>query len=277
MKPEDRNLVAFFVLTFAWSWVFWAPEVLVAQGIADVPRQSSQIAAFGPTVAAFVLTFLNRGRAGVIRFAKRGIDFGFRKRWLLPILLLFPAINGGLLLAGWLAGRTMPTFPWTGQLVSIPIAFVYILLLAGPLQEEFGWRGYALDRLQGRGNALSASLLLGVIWAAWHLPLFFFSETVYYRSENFLGFVLSTVFVAILITWIYNNTGGSLLATILIHTSFNFSHWLFPVLETEFAKLLVVVILLVVTVGIVARWGPVTLVRGRDRVWLHERAQRRRV
>lgn len=277
MDTESRNLVAFFVLTFGWSWVFWTPEVLVAQGIADVPRQSGHIAPFGPTVAAFMLTFLTRGRAGVIRLAKRGIDSGFRNRWLLPCLLLLPAINGGILLVAWQTERGLPAFPWTEQLVAIPIAFVYILLLLGPLQEEFGWRGYALDRLQSRWNALSASVVLGAIWAVWHFPLFVFSETGYYRLENFWGFVLSTILLAILITWIYNNTGGSVLATILIHTSFNFAHWLFPVLETAFARRYFIIVLVVVTVGIVARWGPRTLVRGRDRDWLHQWAQRRYV
>lgn len=273
MKTEDRNLVAFFLLTFAWSWLFWAPEVLVAQGIADVPRPP-RIAAFGPTVAAFVLVFLTQGQAGVIRLAKRGIDYGFRKRWLLPILFLFPAINGGILLAGWLTQRSIPELPWAGQPVSIPIAFVVILLTLGPLQEEFGWRGYALDRLQARWNALGASLILGVIWAGWHLPLFFFSETIYYRAENFGGFVVTAILLTIIITWIYNNTGGSLLATILVHTSYNFSHWLFPVLETDFGRSLVLIVSLLVSVGIVALWGPVTLVRGRDRDWLQAWAQR---
>jgi membrane protease YdiL (CAAX protease family) len=275
MQPEDRNLVAVFVLTFLWSWAFWVPDVLAARGIAAVPRQSGHIAPFGPTVAAFALTFLTRGRAGVTRLAKRGVDTGFGKRWLVPIVLLFPAINGGILLVGWLTGRPIPALPWTGQPVSIPIAFVYIFLLAGPLQEEFGWRGYALDRLEARWSALGASLVLGVIWAAWHLPLFLFSETAYYRPENVWGFVLSTVLVAILITWIYNNTGGSVLATMLVHASFNFSHWAFPVLETEFSRTYVVPVVLVVTLGVVVRWGPNTLVRGRGREWLHESVQRR--
>lgn len=274
MRTEDRNLAAFFVLTFAWSWVLWAPEVLVAQGIADVPRPP-RVAAFGPTVAAFVLTFLTHGRGGVIGLAKRGLDIEFDTWWLLPVLFLFPAINGGILLVGWLTGRSLPAFPWADQLVSIPIAFGYILLLAGPLQEEFGWRGYALDRLQARWSALVSSLILGIVWAVWHLPLFYYSGSSYYRPENLEGTLFSVVLLAIVLTWIYNNTEGSLLAALLVHASFNFSHWVFPVLDTDYGRQFVLIVMLVVTGGIVVIWGPRTLVRGRSLEWLADSADRR--
>lgn len=276
MRTEDQNLVAFFVLTFTWSWAIWAPEVLVAQGIAEVPRPP-RIAAFGPTVAAFVLVFWTRGRTGVFELAKRGVDTGFNNWWLLPVLFLFPLMNGSLLLAGYLTLGTLPSVPWSEQLASIPIAFVYILFLAGPLQEEFGWRGYALDRLQVRWNAFVSSLILGAIWAAWHLPLFFFSESSYYRAENLGGTMVSIVLLAIIITWIYNNTGGSLLATLFAHASFNFSHWAFPVLDTEFGRRFVLIVLLVLTVAIVVGGGPNSLVRGRDREWLVDTAESRSV
>ena len=264
MNTETRNLLAFLGLAFGFSWLLWAPRVLAAQGVAGVPTPPN-VGAFGPTLAGFAMAFLTRGRDGVVALAKRAVDVGFRARWWLPILLLFPAINGGLLLVDLLLGGDLPALPWTGQPLSIPIAFVVVLLTAGPLQEEFGWRGYALDRLQARWSALVSSLVLGAIWAAWHAPLFFFDPSVIYRPENAVGFLPSILIVTVVITWIYNNTGGSLLGALLVHASFNFSHWALPVLESPLTREAYLVVLLVVTGVIVLFWGPRDLVRERPR------------
>ena len=263
MDTETRNLLAFLALAFGWSWLLWAPRVLDAQGVSGVPTPPN-VGAFGPTLAGFAMAFLTRGRDGVVDLAKRAVDAGFRAWWWLPILLLFPAINGGLLLVELLLGGDLPAMSWTGQPLSIPVAFVVVLLTTGPLQEEFGWRGYALDRLQDRWNALVSSLVLGLIWAAWHAPLFLFDPSVIYRPENAVGFLPSVVLVTVVITWIYNNTGGSLLGALLVHASFNFSHWALPVLESPFTREAYLVVLLVVTGGIVLFWGPRDLVRERS-------------
>jgi hypothetical protein len=225
------------------------------------------VGAFGPTVAAFALVYRARGREGVLELATRALDAGFRRRWWLPVLLLFPAINGGLLLVGVLLGEGLPALPWVDQPLSIVVAFVVVTLTTGPLQEEFGWRGYALDRLQARWsgsrwNALVSSLVLGVIWAVWHAPLFLFDPSIIYRPENVVGFVPSILLVTVVITWVYNNTGGSLLAAILVHASFNFSHWALPVLEAGFAREAYPFVLLAVTALIVLVWGPRDLSRG---------------
>ena len=93
MRSESRNLIAFVVPAFAWSWLFWTPRVLEASGFNGVPRLPN-VGAFGPTVAAFVLVYLTSGGGGVVALAKRAVDADFRAWWFLPILLLFPAING---------------------------------------------------------------------------------------------------------------------------------------------------------------------------------------
>ena len=260
MQTEDRNLIAFLALTFAVSWLLWAPRVLSARGATGVPTPPN-VGAFGPTVAAFVLTYLTRRREGVVELARRVVDVDFRARWWLPTLFLFPAINVGLLLVGHLQGDPLPSFPWREQPLTLPVAFVVVLLTTGPLQEEFGWRGYALDRIQRHWNALVASLIFGVVWATWHLPLFFFDEAVIYRPENVVGFVPSILMVTVVITWIYNNTGGSLLPALLVHASFNFSHWALPVLETTVARELYPFVLLGVTASVVLYWGPDDLSR----------------
>jgi len=264
MNNENRSLLAFVGLTFAWSWLVWVPRALEAQGIVGVPRPPN-VGAFGPTVAAFALAYRSGGRREVVDLARRAVDVGFRTRWFLPALLLFPAINGGLLLVGALLGEPVPQFPWTAEPLSIPVAFVVVLATTGPLQEEFGWRGYALDRLQADRSALVASLVLGAIWAAWHAPLFFFDPAIIYRPENVVGFVPSILLVTVVLTWLYNNTGGSLLVAVLAHASFNFSHWALPVLEAGIARAAYPYVLLGVTAGIVLRWGPDDLARERPR------------
>lgn len=255
----------FVVAAFAWSWAFWIPRALGALGVAGVPPLPN-VGAFGPTVAAFALTYATRGRDGVVDLARRAVDVDFEARWWLPTLLLFPAINAGVLIVGSLQGESPPAVPWAGQPLTVPVAFVVVLLTTGPLQEEFGWRGYALERLQSRWSALVASLALGVLWAAWHVPLFVFDPSIVYRPENLVGFVPSILMVTVVITWLYNNTGGSLLVALLAHASFNFSHWALPVLETEFARAAYPIALIGVTASVVLLWGPTDLARERSRV-----------
>ena len=191
-KSKNRNLWLFFVIAFAWSWLLWMPEVLLGYRL--------YLAPFGPTVAAFLLTYINEGRNGTKELLKRGLDFRFRKIWFVPIFLLMPAIVGFSLLLAVLSGEPAPELavlsrPW----IIIP-AFFYILFLGGPLQEEFGWRGYALDRLQEKYNALVSSVILGFIWGLWHLPLFFMPRQEMYYNVPIWGFILGTIFFSIIFT-----------------------------------------------------------------------------
>ena len=95
-----------------------------------------------------------------------------------------------------------------------------VMVLGGPLQEEFGWRGYALDRLQARYSALIASILLGIIWASWHLPLFFIAGSAQQGIE--LSFYhVSLIGIAIIMTWFHNNTKASILTALLAHALIN--------------------------------------------------------
>jgi membrane protease YdiL (CAAX protease family) len=100
------------------------------------------------------------------------------------------------------------------------IPFVLLILINGPVPEELGWRGYVLDQLQGRWSALVSSIILGVIWTVWHLPLFFIKDMkhdVGIRSLWFWLFVLQTIPVTVVFTWIFNNTLRSTLGAILFH------------------------------------------------------------
>jgi membrane protease YdiL (CAAX protease family) len=142
-------------------------------------------AAFGPLVTAFLLTYLDEGVRGLKILLKRGVYYRFRKIWYIPIFFLFPAMTGGALLLAVLSGETLPELSALSNPFIIAVIFVYIFFLGGPFQEEWGWRGYALNRLQARWNTLVSSLILGVLWGAWHLPLFFIEGT--YSLKHLYG------------------------------------------------------------------------------------------
>jgi uncharacterized protein len=264
--------VAFFVLTFGFSWAIWLPKVLAARGLSTGLEGLPEVGAFGPTIAAVVLVYLHGGSRGVKRLLGRVLDAGFGWRWYLAALLLFPAITLFALAVAMTVGET-PTFPWTGQAVVLPIAFVYVLLLGGPLQEEFGWRGYALEPLQERLGALGAGTLLGVIWGLWHLPWFYMPSMTIYYQRPFIGFLVSITLLSVAMTWIYDGTGGSLLAMVLVHASFNWSHAMFPALETETGGTVFLLAMVVLVAAIVRRHGVRRFDRGDRDVEAHRTAE----
>jgi len=261
-RSSPRNIVLFFGLAFGWSWALWGPKVLLAQGIIDTWPRLPEVAAFGPTVAGIAMLYLEGGLVGLRRLVHRTIDVGFSLRWLLVAVFLFPVLTGTVLAIAMTQGAT-PSFPWEGELIVLPAAFVFILILGGPIQEEFGWRGYALDPLQSRFGATRGSLILGVLWSLWHLPLFFIpTQTIYYQRP-FWGLLLSVMMLSVLMTWVYNNVGGSLLVMVLMHTAFNWSQGMFPVLQTDLGSLLFIAGTIAVTAAVIVGWGPQDLVRNR--------------
>lgn len=229
---NSKPVWLFFLLAFAFSWIFWIPEAMAAQGVAlpagltDFLATPLNPAAFGPLFAALLLTFLRQGGKGVVQLLKRGVDFRFRKTWLAVILLLPVGLFGGSVFAAIAAGAK----PLDLTVISNPpyalIAYFVILFTAGPLQEEFGWRGYALPRLQTRFNALTSSILLGFFWWLWHLPAVFIPGK--FMADNlpvFLALMVVIMLTSVIFTWIYNQTNGSVLAALLLHTGMNWSIW----------------------------------------------------
>jgi membrane protease YdiL (CAAX protease family) len=103
-----------------------------------------------------------------------------------------------------------------------PLIFAYVVLLGGGLDEEAGWRGFALPRLQRLHGPLVESLILGPLWALWYLPLFFIpSWDTPPTMLNIVLFLMSCTFITIILTWLFNNTKGSVLLAILVHSSIN--------------------------------------------------------
>ena len=182
----------------------------------------------GPSIAALVVAMLIRG--GAIRrllagFSLRRLPVG----WALVALLLPLGMVGAAITASvaFMGGST-PVL--TGAVLgTLAGEFVRVLLLGGPLEEELGWRGFALPRLQERRSAFDAALLLGLVWGLWHIPLYFVPGTGQSESVGDVGsaafligaFVIWTMGLSVLFAWLFNQTGGSLIAVILLHAAVN--------------------------------------------------------
>ncbi|GAA4558264.1 type II CAAX endopeptidase family protein [Pseudonocardia xishanensis] len=219
----------FFLIAFAGAWIVEAPVVLSRTGTGLLPYTLPPLvvvlliaaATFtGPTVAAFVMARATEGRDGPKRLLRRYVMWRVKVRWYLFVLLVFPAteVLGAIVLPGVAASAQPLTI---GLAAGYPLAFVTTFVLGGPLGEEPGWRGFALPRLQAVCGPLGGGSLLGVMWALWHLPLFWSGVWTPLSVPNVVMFILMITLLTILMTWVYNNVGGSLLITMLMHASFN--------------------------------------------------------
>ena len=219
-------LPVFFGLAWFISWALWLPLVLNALGhrIALVVPHHHFLGALGPLVAACIVTAVTDGRRGVgelfARFAIRRRDLGWLLIALLGPVMLFAIaalairlVNGATLDLRQF-GR-VDEFP---QLGVVGVLLCYTLTFG--LGEEIGWRGFALPRLQGRHGALTASLILSVGWAIWHLPAFWYRPGyVSMTAPGIAGWFFSLVTGAILLTWLFNSSRGSLLVVSLFHAA----------------------------------------------------------
>jgi membrane protease YdiL (CAAX protease family) len=220
-------------------------------------------APFGPFVAAFWLTGRQSEREGIRQLLKRGWSLDFDWKWLLPTILLMPAVS--LVTVAVMLFIELPIqwgygVPWQ---VLAPTFFMILLLNALP--EEYGWRGYALGRMLRRRSALTASLILGAIWGLWHLPLHFIAGTVQSAIPVY-QFVLQQMVLAVFYTWLFNNTRGAVSVAILFHTIGNIMGAAIPYWTTALGRWIGFAVLFVFAAVIVVVWGPQHLNRsGRGR------------
>jgi membrane protease YdiL (CAAX protease family) len=260
----------FFALTLALSWLFWGPAALFRLPVGAFPGSLLLgLGGVGPATAAIALTYLARGHAtrgsAAGDYWRRVIDVRrIGPLWWAAIACIIPAIKGlALLLDRFTGGPGVPAAGALSRMSSllqiVPLAL--FLLVFGPLPEELGWRGYALDRLQARWSALLSSLFLGVAWAVWHLPLFVMCGT--YQSGLGLGtrafwlFMFNLLPASVLYTWIYNHTRRSTLSAILLHWSVNLTGELVPLFGR--AEVYESALLAVAAIAVILVWGPRTL------------------
>jgi membrane protease YdiL (CAAX protease family) len=217
-----KELGGFFGLTLGLTYlVCWGPLAVLGIPGASLSGASGPpwaialyiLGGFTPSLVALYLTWRAKGlRALWKRLDPRTVSL----KWHAAILGIVVLGTIGQLIVIQLLG-----YAFDASLFLTRLTMLLPLLILGPLSEELGWRGYALERLLTRWNALASSLILGVVWSLWHLPLFYIvgtSQTLY--DLSFLGFLVGTTTTSILYTWAYNNTGGSIWSAV-------FTHWVY--------------------------------------------------
>lgn len=215
------------------------------------------------------MVYLTKGRHGRRDYWRRVVDLRrIGVRWYAVILLMFPLLMALAALLDTSLGGGAIRLEAAALLFEQPLSFLVFtvfIFFFGPLPEELGWRGYALDGLQARRSALGAGLLLGLVWALWHLPLFFIEGTYQaglgFGTTSFWMFMVGAVASSVLYTWIYNNTRRSTLSAILIHFMENYVGELFAL--SEGAEVYYFAFKVVAVALIVLIWGPKALTRGR--------------
>ncbi|MFX0144164.1 MAG: CPBP family intramembrane glutamic endopeptidase [Candidatus Hodarchaeota archaeon] len=214
---NKRNLSIFFILSFALMIVIVFIQIGVRTIIENyfLDMFLGILAITTPTISAIIISGINDGLRGIKNlfagFRIWRVSFFWYFAGLLFIIapLIFALVY--LLLGGEAPG------PESTYTIPIFLLDLFLSLISGPLNEEAGWRGYALPRLESRFSALISSIILGILWGFWHLPLYLVEVRLPFYIFIFLNIVLS-----ILITWGYNNTNGSLVIAVLFHYCFNF-------------------------------------------------------
>ena len=219
---KRHQVTTFFIITYAITWgigilaIGFPEQFQRLFGELNYRNPVALLAIAAPTISATILTAAWQGKVGLRELYSRLVQWQFGVKWYALILLGIPFL-------GWLttlvAGAN-PVYVLTDPVFAISI--LLNLMYTGPLCEELGWRGYALPRLLGQFNPLVASLILGLFWGVWHLPSFFIS-TVVQSSLSLPAFLFFGLFTSILMTWIFQHTGGSVLAAVLFHYAVNFS------------------------------------------------------
>lgn len=246
---RERQLRSFFILTFALSWAGMLAAVLLSPGgLWATPEQLQQSLGLavagmllGPPVAGLAMTWLMEGRAGLHELRLRLIKARVGLRWYALALLVAPVTIGGSLL-----GMSLVSDEFLPRIVTSPDRVSLLLMglgvgVAVGICEELGWTGFAIPRMRLRWGVLGTGVLLGIVWSGWHLLQGYYSSgvtsgevsvAVWAPLQLLACLVGQLVAYRVLMVWVYEHTGGSLLLAILMHASLAcFTLVLFPPLS----------------------------------------------
>jgi membrane protease YdiL (CAAX protease family) len=214
-----RALARFFLLTYGASWLCWlgAASLRGRPGGSALASALILLGVFAPGLVALALTDRAAGRAATHALLHRVFLWRVPVRWYLFALLYMPAIKLTVALVHRLATGAWPQLGHTVWYVIVAAIPISTMTQAG---EEIGWRGYALPRLTEQLGLRGASLILGVIWASWHLPLFFFPASDTF-GQSFPLYLLQVTAASVAAAWLYWRTEGSLLLVMLWHAAVN--------------------------------------------------------
>jgi uncharacterized protein len=242
--------VVYLALVFALSLPFYALGVMGGRlpGLPNLP--SSALMTFVPVIATLIVIYRKGGIASIMALVRRAADVrAFRHPgWLLTALLFMPLVCVLEFGALRLMGSALPQ----PEIVPGDLLFLFVAFFIGAIGEELGWQGYAYPALRTRMGILPSAIILGSVWALWHVIPF----AQLGRSQAWtLWHSLSAVMLRIIIVWLFENTGKSLFSAVLFHTMINLSWALFPSSGSYYDPFVTFVILLLAVGMIVGLWG----------------------
>jgi membrane protease YdiL (CAAX protease family) len=221
-------VIAFTVVAYTISWICWLPLLADRQDWVSWSASSylHLLGGLGPAVAGLLLTAVVAGRSGLTDILRRKIAWRGRRVWLAlailgPLAVFAAAVVGARLVEG--AWPDLSRFGASTEYPALPLLVFWVVnLLFYGFGEEIGWRGFAQPTLQRSHSAVTAAIIVSVIWAAWHLPLFGITAT--YRAmpaAGFVGFFFSMLTASFLLTWLSLRAGGSILVVAAFHAAFD--------------------------------------------------------
>lgn len=231
MKAKTNNsskyLIIFFVITFVWTWGFgFAPLVLGLEGT-TIGTFLFYFGGGAPSVTALFIVFLTYSKEEKRDYFIRCFSFRYMGlKWLVFTIIFFTLISLlGLIISVKLLKLEMPRMDFIYAIIRNPVNILPILLISlvsGPLNEEFGWRGYSLDKLFARFGFVGATLILGFIWGIWHLPWYFTPGQAQYdllQTSLFdaILFIPAIMMLNFVVSFVYIKTRRSILAGALAH------------------------------------------------------------
>ena len=250
--------IQFFLLVFVLSIPFLILGMIV-KGVTEtlpIKLPISALMAVCPFVAAAILVYKKQKIQGVKELLKQAFDFKkiTDKKWYIPIVFLMPVIA---FISYW---YTKGAIENETQSPILTILLFFMVFFIGAIGEEIGWSGYIINPLQNQFGALKASIVLGCVWAIWHIipysqagqkPIWIFWQC------------LSTVFLRIIMVWLFNNTGKSVFGMVLFHTMINLSPFLIPNNRAHYDPFIFSILLMGAVAIVVFFWDSKTLAQFR--------------
>jgi hypothetical protein len=233
MKEKEKFPSRFFIVTFLWSWLIWLPLVLAGFNIIPITKELSTslyvplsiLAAFGPAVGAFFSLRTLKGKGAIGTFLKSFLSLKFGWKVWVTIFSIFGLSSAIAWFIPELYGESrLPML--LPNIYIFPIYWVMMVFIGGG-QEEIGWRGYILAFLEDRFGRWLSSIILALVWACWHIPLWFIpgaSQTY----TNFFGFIMLTLGYSFILSWTMKSSGKRPLVALIVHGTANAFVPVFP-------------------------------------------------
>lgn len=257
-SSQISALLTFVAMTFGWTWTFWMAGAGLAPRAPELGKFLLLLAGFGPSLSGLITVWTFDGGAGLGRWLHRCLNWRLRPIWytvafLGPPLAMILAVGADAAFGG-----ALPSSPSAGHVGLAVVQFMLILLINGPLGEEIGWRGYALQPLTAQMGWRRAGLIVGAVWGLWHLPLFFIPGMAQAQMPIAL-FMTSALALSVLMARMAVNTAFSVPPALTLHWAINAWPAFIPIIPDgghDRPYVLLIGILFVVASIVLATPGP---------------------